>query len=119
MDIAVLESTRPSSPPALVGGAWEEPRLSAAQLWREILLGRWHLIDHVDSNGRRYVSPRERQVLELALRGRPNKAIAYELGFLPPPCVRTWPQRGRNSAVARGAIRSLWHDKWDPRDEED
>ncbi|MGE0790293.1 MAG: LuxR C-terminal-related transcriptional regulator [Sandaracinaceae bacterium] len=65
-------------------------------LWQGLVDGRWSLIDHFDSDGRRYVvarrndpsltrprrlSSRERAVLAYAALGRSNKEIAYELGL--------------------------------------
>jgi DNA-binding CsgD family transcriptional regulator len=63
---------------------------------RPLLSERWTLVDTYERDGKRYVvawrndahrrrpdalSPRERQVLELALGGDSNKRIAYELGI--------------------------------------
>lgn len=68
----------------------------ALSLWRALIGGRWSLVDHFDSDGRRFVvarknepavrdprtlSRRERQVLAYALLGHPLKLIAYELGI--------------------------------------
>jgi DNA-binding NarL/FixJ family response regulator len=70
----------------------------ALSLWDALVDGRWSLIDHVDSDGRRYVlarrnppgfrdlralAPRECAVLALAAQGRSNKNIAAELGLAP------------------------------------
>jgi DNA-binding CsgD family transcriptional regulator len=66
----------------------------ALELWDELVAGRWSLIDRFDSDGRRYLvahrndahvarlmslTPREREVVTAALRGRANKVIAQEL----------------------------------------
>lgn len=66
-----------------------------AEAWPS-LIGRWTLVNHVESDGRRYVlaienvgerprsellSAREREVLRLSMRGHHGKAIAYEMGI--------------------------------------
>jgi DNA-binding NarL/FixJ family response regulator len=68
----------------------------AVETWRALVAGRWSLLDHFDSDGRRFVvahrndaripdmrglSSRERQVLAYAALGHSNKVIAYELGL--------------------------------------
>jgi DNA-binding CsgD family transcriptional regulator len=68
----------------------------AVALWSALVSGRWSLVDHFDSDGRRFllarrnepmVAPlppltvREAQVVGLAAEGRANKLIAYELGL--------------------------------------
>jgi DNA-binding CsgD family transcriptional regulator len=60
------------------------------------LIGRWTLLDHVESDGLRYVlaienvgarpcleilSPREREIVRLSMRGHHGKAIAYDMGI--------------------------------------
>ena len=69
---------------------------AALDLWEALLAGRWSLIEHFDSDGRRYLlahrndpdapdmrslTLRERQVVGYAAAGHPNKVIAYELGL--------------------------------------
>lgn len=69
---------------------------SALTLWEGLVAGRWSLIDHFDSDQRRYVvaikndpdtpdprglSARERQIAEFFGLGRPPKEIAYILGL--------------------------------------
>lgn len=69
---------------------------AALTLWRALVEGRWSLVDHFDSDGRRFVmarvnpwpmpahvrlSEREICVSELVVRGYSNKLIAYELGL--------------------------------------
>ena len=72
--------------------------LSATELWRGLVAGRWTLIERYESDGRRYYvahrnepqSPalraltlRERQVVAYAIQGQANKLIAYALGINP------------------------------------
>jgi DNA-binding CsgD family transcriptional regulator len=64
--------------------------------WKALVAGRWSLLDHFDSDGRRFVvahrndarvpdmrclSLRERQILAYVALGHSNKVIAYELGL--------------------------------------
>jgi DNA-binding CsgD family transcriptional regulator len=72
----------------------------ALDLWLALVAGRWSLVDHFDSDGRRYLiarrnapvveaaeascnllPPRELQVVAYAALGHTNKLIAYELGL--------------------------------------
>jgi DNA-binding CsgD family transcriptional regulator len=68
----------------------------ALGIWQGLVDGRWSLLDHFESDGKRFVlahrnepetpdvrglSLRERQVLAYAAMGHSNKAIAYELGL--------------------------------------
>ena len=69
---------------------------AALELWRGMVDGRWTLVDHFDTDGRRFVvacenlidirsprqlSDRERQVAHLIALGRSNAQVAYELGM--------------------------------------
>ena len=71
-----------------------DPDLALAE-WRALLAARWTLVDHFESDGKRYVlarrnaavprgldvlTPRERQALGFAQLGHSNKLIAYEMG---------------------------------------
>jgi DNA-binding CsgD family transcriptional regulator len=74
----------------------KDPQKSV-ELWRALVAGRWSLLDHFDSDGRRFVlahrndarlpedarglTLRERQVLAHLALGHSNKVIAYELGL--------------------------------------
>jgi len=64
--------------------------------WKVLAEHRWSLVDHFDRDGKRYVlacrssasfeagallTPRERQVVLLAVRGHSNKVIGHELGI--------------------------------------
>ncbi len=68
----------------------------ALTIWEGLVAGRWSLVDHFDSDGRRYLvahrndpdapdlrglTLRERQVVGYAGAGHSNKVIAYELGL--------------------------------------
>lgn len=70
----------------------------ALSLWKGLVDGTWSLLDHADSDGRRFVlarrnepgvrdpkalGPRERAVLAFAAMGHQNKYIAYLLGLAP------------------------------------
>jgi DNA-binding CsgD family transcriptional regulator len=72
-----------------------DPEESVAE-WKGLIAARWSLVDHFDSDGRRYLvarrnvpevsgldalTARERQVAAYAALGRSNKLIAYELGI--------------------------------------
>jgi DNA-binding NarL/FixJ family response regulator len=68
----------------------------AVAIWQALVAGQWSLVDHFDSDGRRFVvahrndarvpdarglTLRERQVIAYAALGHSNKVIAYELGL--------------------------------------
>jgi DNA-binding CsgD family transcriptional regulator len=68
----------------------------AMDLWQALVAGRWSLLDHFDSDGRRFVvahrndaavpdirglTVRERQVAAHVALGHSNKVIAYQLGL--------------------------------------
>jgi len=72
----------------------EDPT-AAVDLWRGLVAGRWSLVDHFDTDGRRYLvarrndprapdpralTERERQIARFVALGHSNKLIAYELG---------------------------------------
>jgi DNA-binding NarL/FixJ family response regulator len=74
----------------------QQSSVEALETWRGLVAGRWSLVDHFDSDGRRYVvahrnapevadprglTARERQIAGYADLGRSNKEIAYELGL--------------------------------------
>jgi DNA-binding CsgD family transcriptional regulator len=69
---------------------------AAPELWSDLVAGRWSLVDHFDTDGRRFVvahrndvrrnrflslTQRERQVLSHAALAHSNKRIAYDLGL--------------------------------------
>ncbi len=73
----------------------EQPARAVAN-WRVLVSAQWSLVDHFDSDGKRYLvaqanqpatkgpdtlTEREKQVLALASLGRVNKINAYELGL--------------------------------------
>jgi DNA-binding CsgD family transcriptional regulator len=78
------------------GGLRREDGDEAVALWKGLVSARWTLVDHFDSDGKRYViarenapatprtqqlTQRERQVVAYARMGHSNKLIAYELGI--------------------------------------
>jgi DNA-binding CsgD family transcriptional regulator len=73
-------------------------RAEAIELWRAVSSGSWSLVDHFESDGRRYIvarrnapgangaralTAREREVAWQAAQGHANKLIGYELGISP------------------------------------
>lgn len=73
----------------------EDPT-AAIEAWKALVAGRWSLVDHVDSDGKRFLvarkndpdhagptglSRRERQILAARARGFSLKLIAYDLGL--------------------------------------
>jgi DNA-binding CsgD family transcriptional regulator len=70
--------------------------VESVQAWPSVVGGRWTVVDHFESDGRRFLlavdnrptrpkarplSEREREVVRRALRGCSNKEIAYDLGL--------------------------------------
>jgi DNA-binding CsgD family transcriptional regulator len=70
--------------------------LEAVEVWRGLVAGLWSLVDHFDTDGRRYLvahrndatapdprglTERERQIAAYAELGQSNKLIAYQLGL--------------------------------------
>ena len=68
----------------------------AVEVWRGLVAGLWSLVDHFESDGRRYLvahrndpsmpdpralTERERQIVAYADLGQSNKLIAYQLGL--------------------------------------
>lgn len=75
--------------------AGKEDSEAALQAWQGLVEGRWSLVDHLDSDGKRFVvahrnepgcqdprglTERERQIAEYFGLGRTSKEIAYTLG---------------------------------------
>jgi DNA-binding CsgD family transcriptional regulator len=73
----------------------EDPE-GATEMWTALVSGRWSLVDHFETDGRRYIvarrnehgstdpralGEREHAVAQLAALGKSNKLIAYELGI--------------------------------------
>lgn len=100
----------------------------ALRIWRGLVDGTWSLVDHFDSDGRRFVvarrnepvaldprglSEREFQVANLAATGAANKHIAYELG-IGTTTVATLLQRAMRKLGARNRVelRRVVADAW-------
>jgi len=90
---------------------WDEPD-AALSAWKGLVTGRWSLVDHFESDGRRYILARrndpqvgdpraltlqERQVARYAAYGLANRYIAYTLGV----------SEARVSQALRTAVRKL------------
>ena len=71
----------------------------AVELWRALVDGRYSLVEHVDTDGKKYLitrrnapytvepsalTPRERQVVRFAVLGHDDELIGYELGLSRP-----------------------------------
>src|SRR5262249_45143295 len=88
----------------------------AVEQWKALVDSRWSLVDHFETDGKRYLvarrndvhvegyaelSERERQVLAYAALGHTNKLIAYELGL----AYSTWRALLFRAAARRGVTR--------------
>ncbi len=77
---------------------------AAVEAWEALVAGRWSLLEHFDTDGKRFlvarrndpqvaepagVTLRERQVLAARARALPLKVIAYELGLSVPTVSKT------------------------------
>jgi DNA-binding CsgD family transcriptional regulator len=108
---AVLREAARRIDRARTQGGRAEPE-EALDLWQGLTAGRWSLVDHFDSDGRRFVvarrndpnlpdpralTLRQRQVAALAATGQTNKLIAYALGI----------HEAAVSAFLRQALRKL------------
>jgi DNA-binding CsgD family transcriptional regulator len=86
--VRAIEETRRSD--------FSESRSALLSLWKGLVAGRYSVVDHVDSDGKRFLvlvenepaveapgalTPREAQVATYAAQGHSNKFIAYELGI--------------------------------------
>jgi DNA-binding CsgD family transcriptional regulator len=87
----------------------------AIALWQGLVDGSWSLVNHVDTDGRRYLfakhnapqarrwrdlTERERQILAYAAEGHAHKMIAYELGIGVPTIARCLKSAARKVGAA-------------------
>ena len=96
----------------------------ALEVWRGLVAGRWSLVDHFDTDGKRLLlamkntprvdrradlTPRERRVCALAAVGHRDKEIAYMLG-LSLAAVTASLHRGRRklNVSSRADLAKLW-----------
>lgn len=96
----------------------------ALEVWQGLVDGRWSIVDHVDTDGRRFVlavknaprvdcradlTPAERRVTAFAAMGHGDKEIGYMLG-LPTTAVEAALRRARRKlgAKSRTELAILW-----------
>ena len=78
------------------GGLRVDDPDAALEAWKGLVAGRWSLVDHIDTDGKRFIvarrndpdahgpgglTLRERQVMSARARGLSLKLIAYDLGL--------------------------------------
>lgn len=97
---------------------------AALEIWRGLVGGRWSLIDHFDSDGKRFLlamknapvvdrradlTPRERRVCALAAMGHRDKEIAYMLGLsLASVTAALHRARGKLGVKSRTELATTW-----------
>jgi DNA-binding CsgD family transcriptional regulator len=99
----------------------------ALEVWQGLVDGRWSIVDHVDTDGRRFVlavknaprvdrranlTPTQRRVTALAAMGHPDKEIAYMLG-VPATAVDAALRRARRKLGVRSRTElvTMWR-RW-------
>ncbi|HUJ61229.1 MAG TPA: helix-turn-helix transcriptional regulator [Kofleriaceae bacterium] len=96
----------------------------ALEVWQGLAAGRWSIVDHLDSDGKRFVlaiknapevepraelAPQDRRVAALAAMGHRDKEIAYMLG-LPASAVTSSLRRARAAlgVRSRAELAAAW-----------
>jgi DNA-binding CsgD family transcriptional regulator len=94
------------------------------EIWKGLVAGRWSLVDHVDTDGKRFLlamkntpnvdkradlTPRERRVSSLAAMGHRDKEIAYMLGLSPASITASLHRaRAKLGAKTRADLARIW-----------
>ena len=96
----------------------------ALEIWKGLVAGRWSLVDHFDTDGKRFLlamkntpavdkraglTPRERRVCALAAMGHRDKEVAYMLGLsLASVSAALHRARMKLGVTSRAGLVSLW-----------
>jgi DNA-binding CsgD family transcriptional regulator len=96
----------------------------ALEIWEGLIAGRWSLVDHFDTDGKRFLlamknapqvdkradlTPRERRVCALAAMGHRDKEIAYMLGLsLGSVTAALHRTRGKLGVGSRSELARVW-----------
>ncbi|MEO6952944.1 MAG: LuxR C-terminal-related transcriptional regulator [Polyangia bacterium] len=96
----------------------------ALEIWQGLVAGKWSLVDHFDSDGKRFVlamknapevdprvdlTPLERRVSSLASMGHRDKEIAYSLGItMPSVAAALHRARTKIGVTSRAALAAAW-----------
>ncbi|MEO8874605.1 MAG: LuxR C-terminal-related transcriptional regulator [Polyangiaceae bacterium] len=96
----------------------------ALEIWRGLVAGRWSLVDHIDTDGKRFLlamkntptigqladlTPRERRVCALVAMGHRDKEIAYALGLsVASVAAAIHRARVKLAVKSRAALTTIW-----------
>jgi DNA-binding CsgD family transcriptional regulator len=96
----------------------------ALEIWRGLVAGRWSLVDHFDTDGKRFLlavkntpgvegradlTSRERRVTALAAMGHRDKEIAYILGLsVASVTAAIHRARGKLGVRTRAELAAVW-----------
>jgi DNA-binding CsgD family transcriptional regulator len=107
---------------AHAAAARSEPRHDEATLWRDVLDGKWRIVDVFDAIGGHYfvacealpqeklsLSMMERRILERVVLGQSNKQIAHELNKTPSTVATHLSRAMRKLGLASRSVLVLLH----------